>query len=50
MAPDPQWERPEVDDTWNAWYLEGKVYGTWTTWYLERRVPGMLEVRILVNY
>ena len=28
MSPDPQWERPEVDepwigrDTWNKWYLE----------------------------
>ena len=38
MAPDPQWERPEVDDTWNAWYLECMVHGTWNACCM---VPGM---------
>ena len=42
MAPDPQWERPEVDEPWIAWGVEPGMHGiwkrlraddTWNAWY-----------------
>ena len=43
MASDPQWERPEVDEPWNAWCM---VF-TWNAWDLEYRVPEMQVARYL---
>ena len=43
-------KRLRADDTCNAWYVECKVNGSRNAWCQESSLPGMVEVRILVNY